>query len=386
MEDTERTQRTLVIRLQQIIAPGQRRGERAVARQRRIPIGFEARQLLLELAIDRLDANRRGARRSHLQRQRHAVEPPAQAGDDRQFVGRQLLAEDLIAIGEELGRCGVAQRALLGNGKGEQLEHMLLGQGEGHLRGGEDADIGNFGEQCTDDAGSSAAHVLAIVEDQHCLAGPQVFDDRFERAAAGTKRHGESLDQDALDELATAERSEIDHPDAAVYGAQGFGHGDGKRGFADPTRPQDTDQPVLVQQARHGLDLTFARHAVGTVAADIAGGAGGTGAQRLLVLDRLRADILVATAMHGSDEARPQRLAQRRHVDLQGVFLDHNARPHRIEQRRLVEEPVGLAEQRLEQVERTARQLDHALGADELAFTRPDPVVAKAFFHCGSIA
>ncbi len=69
-------------------------------------------------------------------------------------------------------------------------------------------------------------------------------------------------------------------------------------------------------------------------------------ATRLAVSRRHRQGELVAASRHRGDGVGAEDLAQRRHLHVQGGFLDHHLRPHLVEQFVLGGEVAGAIDER----------------------------------------
>ena len=81
-EHADRAQQGAVVVVEQVVAPGDRVAQRAVAIGD-APAGGQEAQALVEPSLQPVESERRAAGRGQLDRQRHAVEGPAQHGDAR---------------------------------------------------------------------------------------------------------------------------------------------------------------------------------------------------------------------------------------------------------------------------------------------------------------
>ena len=95
-----------------VVAPLDGRAQRLLARQRGPAAAGEQAEAVVELGQDLLDPQHAGARRRQLERQRDAVEPPADLGDGRRVgVGERELGRDLAgALDEEPHRLEALER------------------------------------------------------------------------------------------------------------------------------------------------------------------------------------------------------------------------------------------------------------------------------------
>ncbi len=80
-EDREPPEQRPLVRVEQVVAPLERRGQRLLARRRRVAPAAEHAEAIVEPLGDRRRAQRSDAARGELERERQAVEAEADAGD-----------------------------------------------------------------------------------------------------------------------------------------------------------------------------------------------------------------------------------------------------------------------------------------------------------------
>lgn len=100
--------------------------------------------------------------------------------------------------------------------------------------------------------GRGGQHLLAVVEDEHPLLGPDLRDDRLRDGAIGTSRHTERGGDRGGNQLGIGQGRQVDE-DGAIGELRCHVLSDGQRqlGFAYPTRAGHGQQRNgLIQQER----------------------------------------------------------------------------------------------------------------------------------------
>jgi hypothetical protein len=94
--------------------------------------------------------------------------------------------------------------------------------------------------------------VLAVVQHEQCGVGPE--PGRDDRRRVGSRHHdGAQHVLDGAQQLARCDRLQIEPVDGP--GGVGGTSPDGQPGLADPTRPDERDQPATSQLGRDRGDL-----------------------------------------------------------------------------------------------------------------------------------
>ena len=188
------------------------------------------------------------AGRGQLDRQRHPVEP---APD---------LRDQPVRLGSVEGGAGVAPTgpldeeldAGLGDRQRFEGERLLAGDAEALPAGGEEADAGARGEHPRDELTGAVEHVLAVVQHDQRVAGPQVLDHDVEGVVVAepcTQCVGDGGEHGAPG----GDAREVDDP-AAVGPVAGVGDGELEHqpGLAHPAGADDGDEPAPGPRRRRG--------------------------------------------------------------------------------------------------------------------------------------
>ena len=241
-EGGQRPEAALVVGEQQVVAPPDRRPQRSAA------LGLAARRVaqhgeaVVEPARDLLDGQRPRARRRELDRERQAVERPAQLAHLLR-VARAGRPE-----GEELDSVFEPQRS--------ELEHGLACELERHLAGAQDPQRRRRVEQALHERRGGVDDVLAVVEDQHRLRPAQALLQR--RLASDDAERGD----DRVEHVVRGLRGlEPDEPDGNLD--QRASRRDRDSRLADAAWADDLDEAVTHQKVAQRRDLAVARHELG---------------------------------------------------------------------------------------------------------------------------
>src|SRR4051812_32957312 len=98
-------------------------------------------------------------------------------------------------------------------------------------------------------------------------------------------------------------------------------------------------------------------------------------------LHRPRPGIFVAPAMNGHYHAGVKRLAQRRHLYLQGIVPYHYVWPDAVEELGLPDHRFSLVQQSAEDIEATRWKLYRSVRAEQLPFRAFQPVMSEVDIH-----
>ena len=112
-EDAEPPEHGLLVRRQQAVAPFQRRAQRLMPAQHDARARSEHVEAFVEARAQAFDAEQRHPRRGEFDRERNAVQPPADLDDRRRMRGRQreVRIDRLRARDEEFDGAGRAARS-----------------------------------------------------------------------------------------------------------------------------------------------------------------------------------------------------------------------------------------------------------------------------------
>ena len=236
-------QSTLVVGEQQLVAPPDRRGQRAAAFGATAGRVAEQRETVVESPRDLLYRQGLDPGGGELDGQRQPVEGSADRLDD----GGGLLVEH--EPGAQLCGAGGEQRDRVGDRERFEGIDGLAVEPQRKLAGGEDAQVRGGVQQAGGQVGHGVDDVFAVVEHEDGLgAGDAVEEHLF--TAGEVQRLGHGLGY----RRGGGGRVESDEPDA-VGGIQVAGHLDGGAGLADTGRSDQRHQPPVTEQPIAGGDL-----------------------------------------------------------------------------------------------------------------------------------
>ena len=217
-------------------------------RRRRPTAAAQGRERLVELAEETAEPERGGAGGGQLQRQREAVEPPADLGDELCGDAAGAVRVRICrahAVGEKRGGVGRVQRF-------DPDDALTVGP-ERLAAGDEQVDPVRSGADRLDQPGHLVRDVLAVVEHQELAAhGEQRDDPVGEPTRAGRRRarvrHPQCGREHRLDVVGAA-LAELDQHDAVVVTARrDRRHVQGQPRLADTARTAERDDPVPPEQ------------------------------------------------------------------------------------------------------------------------------------------
>ena len=248
----------LALRLvEQVVAPGDGRPERLLARRQVARSTREERQTIAESRQDGLRAQEAKAGRRELDRQRQAVEPCRDLGD-----GRGVLVGDLEvragrdgSLDEQADRGVLRQRGnpqpLVNAGQLEGWHRKLLLATDPQDGPGGDDDLERLGPaEQLGNRGRGRQQLLEVVEHEQRPAGAQRLDEALERRPSAGKRHPDRLRDGRRQQHRLRyrrERHEV-HPvgkSVRDVGRELQGH----PGLAGSARAGQRQQPRPIQQA-----------------------------------------------------------------------------------------------------------------------------------------
>ena len=227
---------------------------RGIAARRGAPNSGNA---VVQASGEAFDPKRRDARGGELDGQRQAIKPATNLGDQRGVrVGQREVFDDRShALDEQLH--GGEGRRLGGRQSGRRLRGaercetvFVFARHPKRLPAGrQDVYARSSAEKSRRQAGHRLNEVHAIVEQQqHPIVsegsdqgGKRIFGAHFQT------EHGRNR---ARHQAGVAERCQVDQPDAVfVVGSHALGDGEGDRGLADPSGPDDRHQ-ALARKSR----------------------------------------------------------------------------------------------------------------------------------------
>ena len=306
----------------------------------------------LQAIGDGLEAEQHRAGRGQLDRERDAVEPPADVGDHL----------DLVRVGDELGvglrrpRHEQVDRACaaggaVGDGERRDAVDPLAEGAQRLLAGHDDVECGRAVQEGFDGGGDGREHAFAAVEEEE--APPfahqvgDVGDGGPERQVLQAQRAGDG----GQDEVGVAQQGQVGHAEVGrVSFRQGARGGAGQPGLANAAGSREGQEAVFLLDsedvaqvgvaAEQGVDALGggAWRGLGRAAGIGGGGGGGGGLLGDVGQDAVDgSNEAVATARDGLDVARvrlpgAEDLAQGRDVDAEVALVDVEARPDDAEQ------------------------------------------------------
>jgi hypothetical protein len=243
-------------RRQQVVAPPDHRAQRLVPGQGgAAPLGQEA-EAVVQASGDLLRGQSGHPRGGQLDRERYAVEPPADLDDARgvplgQVEAGQRAPRPLDEQPRGLGALRVRPRVHAVGARAARLRHAqrrhppprLAGNAEGLAAGCQDPEAGAAPEKRVRERGARVDEVLAVVEHEQEPPRPQVVDQRFVDGPVGLVGQAERGGDGPGDQRRRGDRRQIDEPDPVrVVARQPVGDLDREARLADPARPGQRDQ------------------------------------------------------------------------------------------------------------------------------------------------
>jgi hypothetical protein len=261
----------LLCRREQIVAPVDQCAHGLLARQRRAVAAGENPKPLVEFLRQRVDGDDPYAGGGEFDRERNAVETPADLRDDRRVrIGeREAVIDTLRALGKKGDRsersgvgctqpvAGLRRRSIQ---RGEPVR-MLAGDAQRLATRRENAKLGAAAQECIGDIRGFGDDVFAIVENHERSLLSQKprerLDERAVRQLLDAQRRRDCSD----DKFGVGERCEFDEPQAVVRDvAQGRSYLQRRARLADPARPGQGDHPLPSHECHDLTEFGIATH------------------------------------------------------------------------------------------------------------------------------
>jgi hypothetical protein len=214
--------------------------------------------------------------RRQLDRQRDAVEPPADPDDVRRVLrgNREVRHRARGPQREQFHRVPAVGPAGAGPGQPVVLRHrqrpdrkgVLAGHVERLLRGGEHGHAGSIPHDGLGERGAGVEQVLARVEDQQQPPVPQVLEQRVERGARVLLGQAEHARDRVGQQRGVAQVRQLDDP-GAVRVADGCLCGRDERDprLADPARSDDRHDPGVREHRGDPREFALPAYEVGVL-------------------------------------------------------------------------------------------------------------------------
>src|SRR5580700_451040 len=192
-----------------------------MTRNRRLSAAGEQFEGQVEALANLLRRENRGPSRRKLQREREAVQAPADL-DDRLHVlvrHRKARIRRLYSIGEECDRTIFHRlirsgNALRGHGERRNSIDPLARNAENFTARDQERDRGTLAQQRAGDAASLENQVLAVIENDQKLFLRQIREQRLEQRSLRRLRYAQRGRQRVGYERGVADRCELDKPHA----------------------------------------------------------------------------------------------------------------------------------------------------------------------------
>ena len=250
--------------IEQVVAPVDQRAQRLLSRQARPGAAREELEAVVQTLGDRFDRQRAHASGGELQRERNAVEAPADL-DQRVRVLRGhgeprlhgLGAIDEQPHGLELQQgVGGQGRARVGNGQRLDRVRDLAGHVEVLAARREQPDPGARLEKLFGQVGARVHEVLAVVEDDEELAVANELDERLDHGAARLLHDAEHGRDRLGNQPCIGDRRKLDEPDAVGKFVEHVGRDLQRQPrLAETAHPEQREQRRFLEQLSH-LGLT----------------------------------------------------------------------------------------------------------------------------------
>jgi hypothetical protein len=383
-EHREPAQQHALRRREQRVAPVERRAQRLLVRQRGLVAFGEEPHAVVQPRGDVVDRERAHARGGELDRERDALEPPADLaygpgipGRDAEsrFHRRGALDEEAHRFaGRDLVERVRAER--IGNGERRHRKLRFAGDPQRLAARGENGQAGRRLQQLPRERRAGLHEMLAVVEDQEHAPALQVLHQRLDYGAPGFLLHPEHKRDHLRDARCLREGRELHQPHAVGVEREHV-PGDFEReprlsGAADAG---ERDKARSAQHRRDAADLALAP--------DEAAERGGNvvvipGRRGLPLLGLGTQGEAVAAPGNGRHRMRTEDLAQRRDLHLEVVLLDHQAWPDAIEELVLGHDALAGIDEGEKHVEGAGAEHRGAAIDQHLPFGGPDLHRAKA--------
>ena len=268
VERGQAAQQHLLARAEQRVAPLHRRSQRAVARQRRAAPRGEQAEGVVEAVRDLLGRQHAHARRGELDRERDAVEPPADLGHGRRVARRQRerRRRGLRPLDEQLHRLGARHRRHEPRRLAAHAERLAARRQHREPRAG--------AQQLLGELRALLHQVLAVVEDEQHPVAADLGHEQLERRRAGALgevQHGRDV---RGERVAVGERREVHPGDAGEVGGRAQRRLAGESRLAAAAGAGEGQQPRRAHEARQVVELAVATDEARQVNRQLADGDG----------------------------------------------------------------------------------------------------------------
>ena len=338
-----------------------------MTRQRRAQPAGQQVQPVVQPRRDDREAERRDARRGQFDRERQPVEPPADIGDQPHagFVDRTIRRGRANPFQEQLDGGTthdlVVARVVVGHHERSHAQHRFGRDMQRLAARHEYAQRAGARRQRFDEVRDEVDDVLGIVEHEQVARRRECGADVLDGGHA--LRVQAKLGRDGDQHVGARPRARQLHEQHALAraAAHRVGHAYGEARLADPARADERDDRRAFEHLDDLRDFGVAsderrrqrrRVGIGRYGSRDGGRRVGRG-HRFRAWRRAR-DQQVAAPGHRLDQiaARAERLAQRRHMHLQAVFLDDQPGPDRVHDVVFRHDRPARAVQHFENVER----------------------------------
>ncbi len=251
-EDAELAQQARLPLGQQVVAPVECRAQRALPGQRRAAAGGEIFEPVVEQRRDFRRVEHDRARRRKLDRERDAVEPPADGGDRAEIllVMPEVRAQRLGAGHEQLDR-GVIERAFGGglqfrrHAERRDAIDMLAVDAQPFAAGGENDGARAAGDDGLDQPRHGIDDMLAIVENEQQAPRADRARNRLRRNLLAFLLDGEHAGDRRRHQARIGQRRQFDQqPVGIVSRRRRSCRLQRQRRLADAARPDQADDPI----------------------------------------------------------------------------------------------------------------------------------------------
>ena len=346
-----------------------------MARQPRPAAFGEEVEPIAEAAGNAVDAERGDTRRRQLDRERNAVEPPADARrDDR--VARMGVVPRFRRVRPHVEEPdGSMARHILhvdvvvdGHVEGRHTIDVLLGGAQRLAARGEHPRQWARPQHGLGHRGGHLDHVLAIVDDEEQMLGPQGHRDAVGGHRTGPERQAEGGSDGDRDEVGIGERPELREPGAIEEPWQQLPRRLERQScLADATRAGQGHEAVCDDQVRDVAERSLPPDQLGLRRGKVreARRHGGAGRHPLADL----AGELVPAAGHGSNEIAigAEHLAQCGDLPLEVILLDNPVGPYPVHQFVLAEDSAPGVDEDHEGIERASAEFDRPAVGEQLS-------------------
>ena len=262
-EHREATVKDALLAGEQVMAPVDRGPQRLLAGQRSAAPGAEHVEALAQARCDLVERQRGRAGRGELDRQRHAVQTPADLLHGARGAVRAIEARPR--------RGGALAEQPLGLGQRGHPPGDLVGAAQRLAARSQDAHAGPGAQNLLGQAGTRVDQVLAVVEYEHRLARRQMRDQRLHGRARRGDRHANGERRRLSHERGVAEARQVDEPSAVGQLRARVGGGFERQArLAAAPGAGERHEPGALQQPRDIRALALAADERGQLAREVA--------------------------------------------------------------------------------------------------------------------